>query len=163
MVSVNIHSNITSLVINMKRGETMSMNLFSFAIYIPTSNKKMHYWFSFKVSWMCIFCLFSIAEILLASFQKVQSPTSPFCKGFTVWQDKGALWMFWKPPWSTKTETRNREPTWLWCVSPPSLGSYAVIPPSIGVFDKFPHILEELAEGHLASLIYCVVEQGSSP
>lgn len=137
-----------------------------FAIYIPTSNnnnKKIHYWFSLKVSWMYIFSPVFKSRSPAASFQKAWSPISPFCKGFTVWHDEGAQYMFWKPPWSTKIEKTNREPTWLWRVSPPSLSSYAVIPPSIGVLNKFPHVLEKLTEGHLASLIHCVVEQGSSP
>lgn len=57
----------------------------------------------------------------------------------------------------------HRKPTWLGCISPPPLGSYAVIPPSVGVLYKSPHILEELTEGHLASLIDSIVEKGSPP
>lgn len=57
----------------------------------------------------------------------------------------------------------HRKPTWLRSISPPSLGSYTVIPPSVGVLDKSPHILEELTEGHLASLIDSVIKKGSPP
>lgn len=104
--------------------------------------------------------LFSTAEILLLHFRNRRVPFLPFVNILLCWRSSMHIL---KAPWSTKLDKRNREPTWLWCVSPPPLGSYTVIPPGIGVLDKLPHVLEKLAEGHLTSLIDCVVEQGSPP
>ena len=143
----------------MKGGQTVSMN-FSL-IYSPTSNKKKKYITAsvWKPHGSAFSALFSIAEALLPHFRKCRVPFLPFAKVLL----RDVMCTPWKLPCSTKIEQTNREPTWLWCVSPPSLGSYAVIPPSIGVLDKSPHILEKLTEGHLASLMHRVVEQGSPP
>lgn len=102
---------------------------------------------------------FSRAEIPWPHFRKYRCLFLPFTVSVCWRSSVHSL----KPPWSTKTRRISREPTWLWCVSPAPLGSYTVIPPGIGVLDKFPHVLEQLAEGHLAGLIDGVVEQGSPP
>lgn len=53
--------------------------------------------------------------------------------------------------------------TWLCCIDLASLGSDTIVPAGVGVLDETSQIMEELREGHVASLVDSVIEQGGTP
>ena len=53
--------------------------------------------------------------------------------------------------------------TWLCRVSLASLGSNTIVPAGVGVLNKASQVVEKLREGHVAGLIYSIIEQGSTP